>query len=350
MRWLVIQPGPDFSVQDVYAGWVEALRDLGEHVQEYDLRHRLTFYDSVAIETGNDDGHGHKEFRKALTHEQAIELAAQAVYSAVLKFIPDVVLVVSAFFIPPDMMEILRARVPKAVLLCTESPYEDPRQLAIAAQADVTLLNDPVTIGAYNEVCPAVAYAPHAYRPSVHHPRSGETDYDLVFSGTGYTSRTDFFRRMRLRGLRVGLAGNWVALPRRSALRKYLVHDDSDCLDNRMTAELYGRARAGINFYRREAEDGATAEGWAMGPREVEQAACGLWFLRDPRPEGDRVLPMLPVFDGPEDASAKLRWWLDHDTQREAAALAAREAVADRTFNANARMLLRLLDRQPVTI
>ena len=29
MRWLVIQPGPSFSVADVYDGWVEALQGLG---------------------------------------------------------------------------------------------------------------------------------------------------------------------------------------------------------------------------------------------------------------------------------------------------------------------------------
>ena len=42
----------------------------------------------------------------------------------------------------------------------------------------------------------------------------------------------------------------------------------------------------------------------AMGPREIEMAACRLFFLRDPRPECDEVFPMLPAFDGPEDAGS----------------------------------------------
>jgi hypothetical protein len=84
-----------------------------------------------------------------------------------------------------------------------------------------------------------------------------------------------------------------------------------------------------------------------MGPREVEMAATGLFFLRDPRGEGDEILDMLPTFASPEDASEQLRYWLAHDDERQALAGKAREAVADRTFHNHAATLLRLLDRQP---
>ena len=350
MRWLIIHPGPEFSVHDLYVGWAEALRELGEHVIEYNLSDRLTFYDSIAIETGREDDDGHKEFRKALTHDEAIRMASAGIFGSCYQSWPDVVLVVSGFFTPPPLLEVLRARRHKIVMLMTEAPYEDPRQLDIARYADVCLLNDPVTIGAYRDVCPVAEYSPHAYRPSVHYPRRTEPPkWDLAFSGTGYESRIKFFEAMGLDGLRVALAGNWVQLGE-SALRRYLIHGPEDCLDNEVTSDLYQVSRAGLNMYRREAEDDATAAGWAMGPREVEMAACGLWFLRDPRPEGDELLPMLPTFSGPQEAGELLRWWLGHDSLREEAARAARVAVADRRFTSNAKMLLRLLDRQPVTI
>jgi hypothetical protein len=82
-----------------------------------------------------------------------------------------------------------------------------------------------------------------------------------------------------------------------------------------------------------------------MGPREVELAALGVAFLRDPRGEGDELLPMLPTFDGPDDFADKLRWWLSHDRERDEAALKAQAAVADRTFANHAAQLLRLLER-----
>jgi len=53
--------------------------------------------------------------------------------------------------------------------------------------------------------------------------------------------------------------------------------------------------------------------GWVHG--EIELAATETFFLRDPRPESDLILPMLPSFTSPEEFSDKLRWWLDHEPQ-----------------------------------
>ena len=82
-----------------------------------------------------------------------------------------------------------------------------------------------------------------------------------------------------------------------------------------------------------------------MGPREVEMAATGLWFTRDPRPEGDQVLPMLPTFTSPEEASEQIRWALRTNTLRQVAAARARAAIADRTFENNARRFLALAEK-----
>ena len=81
-----------------------------------------------------------------------------------------------------------------------------------------------------------------------------------------------------------------------------------------------------------------------MGPREVEMAACGLWFARDPRPESDDLFPMLPAYTSPQEASEAIRWALAHEREREKAAAAARVAVSERTFSNNARKLLAMLD------
>jgi hypothetical protein len=44
MRILVVHPGPDFSVHDVYAGWTEALNDLGCEVAVYNLNLRPAYF------------------------------------------------------------------------------------------------------------------------------------------------------------------------------------------------------------------------------------------------------------------------------------------------------------------
>jgi len=248
----------------------------------------------------------------------------------------------------------MHGRGHKIVILHTESPYEDDDQLERAHLAHINLLNDPANIDAFRQVCPDTHYMPHAYRPGIHTPGpvTPELACDFTFNGTGYESRMRFFEAMDLDGLDVMLTGNWAELPDESPISKYLAHEKDRCLDNEQVVDCYRSARAGINLYRREAQDNHVGKGWAVGPREIEQAACGLFFLRDPRPEGDDLLWMLPTFEGPRDASDKLRWWLRpaQDQTRADVAVKARQAVADRTFTNNARRLLAMLDRQPAVI
>ncbi len=333
MRWVVAQPGASFSVHDVYAGWVEALRGLGEHVVEFNLDERFSFYGSAEVAG------------KKLTAEQANDLALNGIYATLYKLRPDVLMVVSGFFIPPDVYRMARSYGTKIVVVHTEQPYELQRELRLAELADINLINDPTHLTQF----PAgTRYVPHAYRPSVHLPGPAvpAMESELAFVGTGYPSRIAFLEAMDLDGVDVLLAGNWAPLSDESPLWKYLATDAEDCLDNEQTVDVYRSAQVGLNLYRREAETPSQSVGWAMGPREVEMAACGLFFLRDPRPEGDELLPMLPTFYSPAEASEQLRWWLAHPVERERAASEARLAVADRTFHKHAVDLLRLIEKE----
>lgn len=340
MRWLACAPGPAFSVKDVHAGYVEALRAAGEQVVDYPLGDALTFYDSVLLQAGSHS------FRKALSGQQATEMAAGRLAGALYRVRPDVLLITSGFFVDTDLLALARRDGIRIVAILTEQPYEHTRELELAKQCDLVLLTDPVNLRDFQQVTRAV-HAPHCYRPNIHTP--GPPDpvlaCDLAFVGTGYASRIEFFERMDLTGLDVLLGGNWQQIRDDSPLRRMVATGPADCLDNTAAVEVYRSAQVGINLYRREAEDGA-AQGWAVGPREIEMAAIGAFFLRDPRPEGDDLLPMLPTFTSPEQASDQLRHWLSHPSHREAAALKAREAVADRTFDHAAARLLRLLDKE----
>ena len=340
MRWVVAQPGPDFSVHDTYVGWVEALRNLGEHVIEFNLSDRLAVYSSALRQVSPNT------FVPMLTADQSYELAADGLCSTLYKAWPDILFVVSGFFIPADILDRARRSRTRVIVLHTEAPYEDDRALEkLAPYVDLMLVDDPTNIDRFAEVC-KVAYMPKAYRPAVHRPGPAvpELECDLAFVGTGFPSRVDFFERMDLDGLDVLLGGNWTGLPDDSPLRPHLAHDAEHCLDNKLTADVYRSARVGLNLYRREGET-ADVRGWSMGPRELEMAACGLFFLRDPRGEGDEVLDMLPTFTSPEEASDLLRYWLSRPDERQVLADKAREAVADRSFDAHAAALLRLFNK-----
>lgn len=325
-------------MHDCYVGWVEALRELGVTVAEFNLSERLTLYDAALVEVGPH------QFRKALTADQAQQLAVNGLYAALYKVRPDVLFAVSAFFYPPELFDLARAYGTRIVVLHTESPYEDSRQLQIAEHADLNLINDPTNLEAFLRVAPTV-YVPHSYRPAVHRsgPSNPRLEADLTFIGTGYPSRIRFLEAMDLAGLDVMLAGNWKRLAEDSPLRKHLAHDVEECLDNHQTVEAYRSTKVGLNLYRREADETHLVDGWSCGPREIEMAATGTFFLRDPRAEGDELLPMLPTFYGPGDASEQLRYWLDRPDQRVELANQARAAVADRTFTHRAAELLALL-------
>lgn len=285
-------------------------------------------------------------FSRALdNNEDLIRFAVNGLYADLYRFRPHILLCVSGFFMPARLLETARSYGTRIVVLHTESPYQEDQQLQLAEHADLNVLNDPTNISRY----PAgTIYLPHAYRPTLHHPGPGRADMacDFAFVGTGYASRVRFLEAMDLTGVDVVLAGNWQSLEEHSPLRAHVGHDLADCLDNAQTAQLYRSAKAGLNLYRREADRPELSAGWSMGPREVEAAACGHFFLRDPRGEGDEVLDMLPTFTSPGDASDQLRWWLAHDVEREALASKAREAIADRTFHNHAAQLLRLLDKE----
>lgn len=342
MRFLIAEPGPHFSVQDVYAGWREALTAAGQDVFTFNLADRLTFYGTVLLETAPNS----RTFKRALTGEQATELAVNGLYAALMRIRPHVLLAVSAFFLPVELFAIARAAGVTVVVVHTESPYEDQRQLALAEHVDLNLLNDPTNLDQFREVA-AAEYFGHAYRPAVHHPGPAVAGLacDLAFVGTGFPSRIAFLEAMDLGGVDVLLAGNWQLLAEGSPLRPLVAHEVDDCLDNSDTADIYRSARCGLNLYRREAQAEHLVDGWSMGPREVEMAACGLFFLREARGEGDEVLDMLPVITDPADASEQLRYWLAHDSQRQALSDKAREAISDRTFDNHARRLLRRLDK-----
>lgn len=326
MRAILVRPGPHFSVADVARGWLKGLRACGIDVVDFNFDDRLGFYASHPGIPGP---------------EEAAMLASKDIESACYEFDPDVVFIVSGFYIPPFTYAIMRKRGVKVVLIHTESPYEDDKQCQRAKHADLNIVNDPVNIDRFPV---GSMYLPHCFDPDIHRPMPPRDDArsDFAFVGTGYESRIEFLEAVDWRGIDVAIAGNWQQTREDSPLRKFLAHDIEECCPNEEAAVLYASTKASLNLYRKEATAGH-ADGWAMGPREVELAATGTFFLREPRGESDEVLSMLPTFDGPEDFEDRLRWWLDHDEQRERVADKARAAVQDRTFPTNAAAALRSL-------
>lgn len=340
MKALLVHPGANWSVADVHDGLKKGLLANGVDVASFNLDERLSFYNSAQIERGGD-------FRHAFSPEAAQRAAAKGISAACYEWWPDMVIVISGFFIPPETWAVLARRPHHVVLWCTESPYEDDKQAQPARYVDTVILNDPTNIDLFrDQINSRTYYLPHSYDPERHRPGRIDSDVasDFAFVGTGFDSRIEFFEQVDWSGINAKLAGNWMTLEDGSPLLPFLLNGRNECLDNADAARMYRSAKVTANLYRKETTDHGNADGWAMGPREVELAACESFFLREPRAEGDELFPMLPTFDSPVEFEKQLRWWLDHPAERKTAAIAARAAIADRTFQSTAAQLLRLVD------
>lgn len=336
MRILTVEPGPEFSVADVHNGYRKAFQQLGHQVRNFNLGDRITFAENALPQMPATE--------KTAT---AARMVAEQLRAACFDFWPDVVVITSAFLIPPETFDIIRDRRIKIAVILTESPYEDPTQIGIAARSDLAIINDPINIDQYRQYQPNTHYIGHAYDPELHRPQIIAPEYaaDFGFVGTGFPSRIRFLEAVDFGNLNVKLAGNWQELDATSPLNRYLIQHESGSFPNTETVRFYSSIKISANLYRKEGAENHI-EGYACGPREIELAATGTFFLRESRPESDDLFPMLPTYQNAEEFGELLEWWISHDRQRQDAARLAQLAIKPRTFSNNAVALLERLDNQ----
>jgi spore maturation protein CgeB len=338
MRAVVVHPGPAFSVADVHNGVVAGLKGNGVDTIGLNFDDYLAFFVQASVERNG-------EWVRALEYEAAVRCAAVAcLEAACYEFWPDIVVIISGFFIPPEKYPLMRERGHKVVLWCTESPYEDERQMWMASSADVVVVNDPTNLDEFRKYNKNSHYIPHSYNPAIHQPGPANPDLisDFCFVGTGYPSRIEFLEKVDYSGLdRVLLAGNWGPVTDGSPLVPFLLSEREECIDNADTVDLYRSTNCSANLYRKEAMRDDLVDGWAMGPREVELAACETFYAREPRGESDLLFPMLPTFTTPAELGDIARWAKANPTVARDAARHAHAAIAERTFDNHVAQLLR---------
>lgn len=345
LKILAVRPGPQFSVEDVANGWIKGLRANGHEVIDFDLGLRLDFFKSAfsAIRGLNEDG------LENFTLEEAAMNAAVTLEGSCWEHQPEMILIFTGYYLPPEFYDIARRNGHKVVLMCTESPYEDDRQLLQAYHCDAVILNDTRNIEKFNEICPTY-YFGHGFDPEVHYPGEGNPDYlsEFCFVGTGFPQRIEFFEKMDWTTINAAFAGYWQATKPESPLRELLVHDIDDCLENSEAAAMYRSSLISANLYRKEKNANGNHDGHSCGPREIEMAACGLFFLRESRPESDSLFPMLPTFTSPGDLQDQIYFWLNNFEERQLRATQALEAVQHRTFERLAKEFTEQIINQPI--
>ena len=335
LRVLLCHPGASSSTADVEAGLRYGLEQHQVEVIRFRLDERI---DRSARWL-------HAAWRKASKRNPSIEKPTMAdiFYQAglgalerALRFQVDVVLVVSAMFLHPDVIILMKRAGLRVCVLFTESPYDTQKELRVAGIIDGCWTNERSVVASFQQVCRQVGYLPHAWHPERHLPGPKLEDqqvpaHDVVFVGTAFRERVEWLQAVDWTGIDLGLYGNWQTLGSRSSLRQFV--RDTVPINNITTASLYRRAKIGLNLYRESMGWGrfapriAAAE--SLNPRAYELAACGAFHLSQDRAEVREVFgDLVPTFRTPIEAAALIRAWLvdEPGRQRVAAQLPARVA------------------------
>jgi spore maturation protein CgeB len=236
----------------------------------------------------------------------------------------DAVLVVSAMLLHPDVIILMKRAGMRVFVLLTESPYDHEKEMRVASLVDGVWTNERSVVQDFRAVNPQSWYLPHGWHPERHYVSArmiGDfPSHDVVFVGSGFRERIDWFNAIDWSGIDLGLYGTWKGLGLRKELRACM---RTAQLDNTAAASLYRRAKIGLNLYRTSKGFGTAKDrpqityAESLSPRAYELAACGSFHLSDRRAEVAEVFgDLVPTFTTPDEASALIRTWLADDVGR----------------------------------
>jgi spore maturation protein CgeB len=347
VKVLLIEPGASWSTADVSAGLLYGLQRAGVEVYRYRLDSRIERSNRWLYAQWRQAKKKTPTIEKPNTADVFYQAGVGALEMA-LRIQVDLVLVVSAMFLHPDVIHLMKRAGVRVAVLFTESPYDSVKEVEIAKLLDACWTNERSVLKDFRAVRSASGYMPHGWHPDRHKvgPQPGDElvkAHDVVFVGSAFQERIEWLSAIDWRGIDLGLYGMWDSLSQKHPLRRY-VH--GEITTNITTAALYRRAKIGLNLYR-------TSMGWgkhapqirhaeSLNPRAYELAACGAFHLSTYRQEIPEVFgDLVPTFTRPEEASALIRAWLPDDAGRQQIARLLPACVAEMSWTQRGAQVVR---------
>lgn len=338
MRVLLVHPGASWSTADVFDGLNYGLQHHGVTVVPYRLDTR------IQVSYASLNGLWRKKKRDGAT-DLAKPNQADVMYHAgigalemALRHEVDVVIVISAMLLHPDVIVMMKRAGLKVVVLFTESPYDEDHEIKIATMVDGCWTNERTSVARFTTANPNAGYLKHAWHPLKHFVSSRSLgdlpSHDVVFVGSGFAERITWFNSIDWTGIDLGLYGTWDKLGLSKKVQPFV---RSGQITNDMAASLYRRAKIGLNLYR-------TSKGWgrktqkvtnaeSLSPRAYELAACGSFHLSDDRKEVSETFGAnVPTFKTPSEAAALIRYWLTQPEERARVAAELPACVAEASW------------------
>lgn len=345
MKVLLLHPGASWSTADVEAGLRYGLQKHGVTVVPFRLDQRI----DAARKWIN------VRWRQKRKEQPGIEKPNQAdvMYHAsvgalemALRHRVDVVLIVSAMLVHPDVILMMKRAGLYVTVLFTESPYDEEQELRVAAMVDGCWTNERTCVSKFLSVNRNAGYLQHGWHPERHFVSArslGELpSHDVVFVGSGFSERITWFNSIDWTGIDLGLYGTWKGLGLNKQVKAAVRGEQ---VSNEHAASLYRRAKIGLNLYR-------SSKGWgrrapsivhaeSLSPRAYELAACGAFHLSDHRAEVREVFgDLVPTFSTPGEAAALIRLWLSDDAGRARVAASLPACVAEASWTERAKTVI----------
>ncbi len=356
LRVIVAHPGASFATADVFWGLFHGLKYHDVEVFPYRFDQRL----AAARASLYWEWRTKKRHQPDLPQPNAADLSYGAgigLIEMALRQQADVVIVVSAMLLHPDVLIRLKQAHLRVVVLFTESPYDHEQEMKVARLVDGGWTNERCVVGEFRKVNPCFGYLPHGFDPIVHRTDTPIDEsvpaHDVVFVGTGFRERYRWFNSIDWTGINLGLYGSWDKKLLNKQVRPMV---RGGIVDNARAALLYRRAKIGLNLYRTSKGWGADAPQIAhaesVNPRAYELAATGTFFLSDYRSESREVFgDLVPMFRSPIEAAGLIRQWLADDAGRAHIAAALPASIAEASWIARTTTVLgdlqQLLSQQP---
>jgi hypothetical protein len=342
MKVLLLEPGASWATADVSAGLRYGLVHHGVQIVDYNLDQRIDRSNRWLYANWRRAKKTNPSIEKPNTADVFYQAGIGALERG-LRHQVDCVLVVSAMFLHPDVILLMKRAGLRVAILFTESPYDMAKELTVAKMVDGCWTNERSAVEAFRAVNQRAGYLPHGWHPARHQagPQPGDdavAAHDVVFVGSAFHERVTWLSAIDWTGIDLGLYGNWDALGSRHPLRKFL---RGGATNNTTTAALYRRAKVGLNLYR-------TSMGWGKGapqithaeslnPRAYELAQCGAFHLSTRRAEVLEIFgDLVPTFETPAEASYLMRTWLAdkigrHRVQQQLPACVAESSWVERS-------------------
>lgn len=336
LRILAVHPGASWATADVFWGLYHGLQYHDIEVFPYRLDERIpTAKASLAIEWRSKKRH--QPDLAPVNNADILYKAGIGALEMALRKQVDVVLIVSAMLLHPDVITRLKQAGLRVVVLFTESPYDVEQELRVAAMVDGGWTHERSVVSRFRAVNPCFGYLPHGWDPLVHRTDTPIDDsvpaHDVVFVGTGFRERYRWFNAINWSGIDLGLYGTWDT----RLLKKYVRPHVRGLVENERAALLYRRAKIGLNLYRTSKGFGGNASAIthaeSVNPRAYELAACGAFFLSEFRSESAEVFgDLVPTFRSPIEAAALMRLWLKNESERRQVAAQLPACVAEASW------------------